>query len=131
MVFSVCTTLPPPFFSFYSFYSYSLEEGCACWLTQVLTSWFQVGTQKIVSRTMPQREKCELSLQGVRSQDDINQFMNLIDDEELELRELQAGPNPLTCSAHLATNGLHSCSLCKGQISFICSYIVYNSAYYL
>lgn len=73
----------------------------------------KVGTQKIGSQTTPQREKCELSIQGLRSQNDLNQFMNLIDDEELELRELQAGPNPVTCSAHLATNGLHSCSLCK------------------
>ncbi|KAE9451223.1 hypothetical protein C3L33_16855, partial [Rhododendron williamsianum] len=41
----------------------------------------------------------------------------LIDDEELELQELRAGPSPLTCSAHFATSGLHGCSLCKDLLA--------------
>jgi hypothetical protein len=40
--------------------------------------------------------------------------MTLVDDEELELSELQAGPNPLQCSAHLSSSGRHGCPLCKG-----------------
>ena len=31
-------------------------------------------------------------------------FAMLVDDEKLELRELQAGPNQLTCSDHLGTS---------------------------
>ncbi|XP_052193159.1 homeobox-DDT domain protein RLT3 isoform X2 [Diospyros lotus] len=65
----------------------------------------------------PPKEKCELALEGVRCQADLENFAMLVDDEELELRELQAGPNPLTCSAHFATNGLHSCSLCKDLLA--------------
>lgn len=45
-------------------------------------------------------------------------FSALADDEELELRECQAGPNPLTCGAHFATGGSHGCSLCKGLFIF-------------
>lgn len=62
----------------------------------------------------PHKEKCELALDRVVCQEDLEQFAKLIDDEELELQELRAGPNPVTCSAHFATNGLHGCSLCKG-----------------
>ena len=32
----------------------------------------------------------------------------LLDDEELELQELEAGPNPLRCSDHFAANGVRS-----------------------
>ncbi|KAL7215474.1 hypothetical protein ACSBR1_027608 [Camellia fascicularis] len=63
------------------------------------------------------KEKCELALEGVRCQEDLEQFAMLVDDEELELRELQAGPNPLNCTAHFATNGLHGCSLCKDLLA--------------
>ncbi|CAD5179084.1 unnamed protein product [Musa acuminata subsp. malaccensis] len=41
----------------------------------------------------------------------------LVDDEELELEELQEGPNPLRCSTHLASNGRHGCSLCKDLLA--------------
>ncbi|THG21669.1 hypothetical protein TEA_000298 [Camellia sinensis var. sinensis] len=60
------------------------------------------------------KEKCELALEGVSCQEDLEQFAMLVDDEELELRELQAGPN---CTAHFATNGLHGCSLCKDLLA--------------
>lgn len=58
--------------------------------------------------------KCELALEGEISQEYLDQVAMLVDDEELELQELQGGPNPLRCSDHLAANGLHGCSLCKG-----------------
>uniref|UniRef100_A0A2P2MBS6 Uncharacterized protein LOC105643603 isoform X1 n=1 Tax=Rhizophora mucronata TaxID=61149 RepID=A0A2P2MBS6_RHIMU len=59
------------------------------------------------------REKCELALEGALSLDHLNWDTMLADDEDIELRELQAGPNPLICSDDCATNGLHGCSLCK------------------
>lgn len=65
----------------------------------------------------PHKEKCELALDRVVCQEDLEQFAKLIDDEELELQELRAGPNPVTCSAHFATNGLHGCSLCKDLLA--------------
>jgi hypothetical protein len=43
--------------------------------------------------------------------------MTLVDDEELELSELQAGPNPLQCSAHLSSSGRHGCPLCKDLLA--------------
>ncbi|XP_058183362.1 homeobox-DDT domain protein RLT3 [Rhododendron vialii] len=65
----------------------------------------------------PYREKCELAFDRVICQEDLEQFAKLIDDEELELQELRAGPSPLTCSVHFATSGLHGCSLCKDLLS--------------
>ena len=70
------------------------------------------------------KEKCELALEGERCQEDLEKFALLVDDEELELRELQAGPNPLRCSAHFATNGLHGCSLCKGWYEYFVVVII-------
>lgn len=60
---------------------------------------------------------CELAMEGVISQEQLDQFSILVDDEELELRELQVGSNPLTCSAHFSTNGMHGCSLCKDLLA--------------
>ena len=62
----------------------------------------------------PDIVKCELALEGAISRDYLNNVAMLVDDEELELQEIQAGPNPLRCSDHFATNGIHGCSLCKG-----------------
>ncbi|KAG6748819.1 hypothetical protein POTOM_048755 [Populus tomentosa] len=59
------------------------------------------------------REKCELALERLMNQERHNQFAMLVDDEELELRELRAGPNPQTCTEHFAANRLYGCSLCK------------------
>ena len=44
--------------------------------------------------------ECHLSVD--ESQTSVLQSEQLVDDEELELIELQAGPNPLRCSAHLS-----------------------------
>lgn len=74
----------------------------------------QVECQKVQKRKKPPKERCELALEDVKCLENIEQFAVLVDDEELELRELQAGPNPLSCSAHFATNSSHGCSLCKG-----------------
>lgn len=65
------------------------------------------------------KEKCELALEGSTSNKSLDQLLMLVDDEELELRELQAGPNPLTCSDHLGTSGVLGCSLCKGWFSSV------------
>ncbi|KAF5726515.1 hypothetical protein HS088_TW22G00193 [Tripterygium wilfordii] len=59
-----------------------------------------------------QKERCELALEGLASHEHLNQFTTLMDNEELELRELEAGPNPLACE-HFAANGLRGCSLCS------------------
>ncbi|XP_037494138.1 homeobox-DDT domain protein RLT3 isoform X2 [Jatropha curcas] len=73
----------------------------------------EVESKRDEFQKQPRKEKCELALEGVISPEQVNQFAMLVDDEELELRELQAGPNPITCSDHCASNGLHGCSLCK------------------
>ena len=62
----------------------------------------------------PRKEKCELALEGSKSNECLDQLAMLVDDEELELSELQAGTNPLTCSDHLGTSGVLGCTLCKG-----------------
>ncbi|KAA8539034.1 hypothetical protein F0562_025726 [Nyssa sinensis] len=77
----------------------------------------KVACNKIEEQKQPHKEKCELAMEGVRCQEDLAKFAMLVDDEELELRELQAGPNPLTCCSHFATNGLHGCSLCKDLLA--------------
>ncbi|XP_074324417.1 homeobox-DDT domain protein RLT3 [Apium graveolens] len=63
------------------------------------------------------KEKCQFVMEGGRSQEHLNQFSMLPDDEELELRELQAGPHPLTCSAHITSDPVHVCSLCKDLLA--------------
>ncbi|XP_043804783.1 homeobox-DDT domain protein RLT3 isoform X2 [Manihot esculenta] len=73
----------------------------------------EVESKRDESQNHPCKEKCELALEGVISQERADQLTMLLDDEELELRELQAGPNPLTCSEHCANNRLHGCTLCK------------------
>ena len=66
------------------------------------------------NQTLPSKEKCELALEGVDSQEHSDKIAMLVDDEELELRELQGSPNALGFSDHFTTNGDHACSLCKG-----------------
>lgn len=82
----------------------------------------QVESKRDEIGNPPFREKCELALEGVMCQERLNQFAMLVDDEELELKELQAGPNPLTCSDHCAANGSYGCSLCKGL--FVLLYLI-------
>ncbi|KAK4747325.1 hypothetical protein SAY87_026362 [Trapa incisa] len=62
-------------------------------------------------------EKCELALGSVISKEHLDQFTMQVDDEELELRELQAGPNSLLSCDHLASDTLIGCVLCKDLLS--------------
>ncbi|KAM7530190.1 hypothetical protein LguiB_033600 [Lonicera macranthoides] len=76
-----------------------------------------VECPKIEKPKQQRKEKCDLALEGGTCHKDLDQFAMLVDDEELELRELQAGPNPLTCCAHFSTNKLNGCSLCKDLLA--------------
>ncbi|XP_061347614.1 homeobox-DDT domain protein RLT3 isoform X2 [Gastrolobium bilobum] len=58
-------------------------------------------------------EKCELALDSATYDEGVDRFSMLIDDEELELRELQEGTDLLMCSDHFAACGMLGCSLCK------------------
>ncbi|CAB4261636.1 unnamed protein product [Prunus armeniaca] len=49
-----------------------------------------------------------------RFQEHSDKIAMLVDDEELELRELQGSPNALGFSEHFTHNGDHACSLFKG-----------------
>lgn len=69
---------------------------------------YEDGNQKLTYRT-----KCDLALEGRDSEEIFHHISMLMDDEELEVRELQAAPNGPGCSGH-STTGLHGCSLCKG-----------------
>uniref|UniRef100_A0A0A0K3U2 DDT domain-containing protein n=1 Tax=Cucumis sativus TaxID=3659 RepID=A0A0A0K3U2_CUCSA len=62
-------------------------------------------------------EKCELAWEGIKSQECIDQFAVLVDDEELELKELQARKHIITSCDHFMTNGVNSCSLCKDMLA--------------
>ncbi|XP_057538931.1 homeobox-DDT domain protein RLT3 isoform X1 [Amaranthus tricolor] len=62
------------------------------------------------------RSCCKIALNLVSCDDNLCLFPMLVDDEELELRELQAGSNPLTCGGHFAAAGNYGCSLCKGLL---------------
>ncbi|CAB4292172.1 unnamed protein product [Prunus armeniaca] len=66
------------------------------------------------NQTLSSKEKCELALEGADSQEHSDKIAMLVDDEELELRELQGSPNALGFSEHFTTNGDHACSLFKG-----------------
>ncbi|KAG2713473.1 hypothetical protein I3760_04G177700 [Carya illinoinensis] len=77
----------------------------------------EVETNRDEHQKQSDKVKCELALEGEISQEYLDQVAMLVDDEELELQELQGGPNPLRCSDHLAANGLHGCSLCKDVLA--------------
>ncbi|CAK9309644.1 unnamed protein product [Citrullus colocynthis] len=62
-------------------------------------------------------EKCELAWEEMQSQGCVDQFAILVDDEELELRELQAGKHIMASCDHFMTNGVNSCSLCKDMLA--------------
>ncbi|XP_073128054.1 homeobox-DDT domain protein RLT3 isoform X2 [Henckelia pumila] len=77
----------------------------------------KVECQKVQKQKQPCKEKCDLALEDVKCLESTEHFAVLLDDEELELQELQAGPNPLSCSAHFPTNGSRGCSLCKDLLA--------------
>ncbi|CAN4114486.1 unnamed protein product [Withania somnifera] len=81
--------------------------------------------KRIEKQKPPRKEKCELALEGRKCQEGLpinkrkyqeEYTQSLVDDEELELMELEAGPNSLACCTHFASNGLRGCSLCKGLL---------------
>ncbi|KAI4346516.1 hypothetical protein L6164_007406 [Bauhinia variegata] len=76
-----------------------------------------VESNKFANLKQSLKEKCELALNKEISEEEFEQIAMLIDDEELELRELQAGPDPLICSDHLAGSGILGCSLCKDALA--------------
>ncbi|KAF7021439.1 hypothetical protein CFC21_034393 [Triticum aestivum] len=61
--------------------------------------------------------ECHLSVDESESSELRTEHATLVDDEELELSELQAGPNPLRCSAHISSTGRHGCPLCKDLLA--------------
>lgn len=75
-----------------------------------------MGCEQVDKEKQRRREICELSLVGGRSEEDPSQYAMLVDDEELELRELLETSNPLMRCAHCEANRLHGCSLCKGTV---------------
>lgn len=77
----------------------------------------QVKLDKGERLRQPNKEKCELAPDSVISQERLDQIAMLVDDEELELRELEVGPNPPTCCDHISTKGLHGCSLCRDLLA--------------
>ncbi|KAK6937918.1 WHIM1 domain, partial [Dillenia turbinata] len=60
-----------------------------------------------------QRTRCELALKMAKPLENIESAAMLVDDEELELRELQA----VKSCTHFAANTLHGCSLCKDLLA--------------
>ncbi|CAL0312552.1 unnamed protein product [Lupinus luteus] len=70
-------------------------------------------SNQYVSEIQLPKEKCDLALDSATSAERVDRISMLIDDEELEIRDLQAGTDLLMCSEHLATSGILGCSLCK------------------
>ncbi|KAJ0961479.1 hypothetical protein J5N97_001983 [Dioscorea zingiberensis] len=77
----------------------------------------KVQRSKDVSKKKSHFAKCKLLAVEQKSVEQLDGQKVLVDDEELELRELQAGPNPLRCSAHLPSNGQLGCPLCKDLLA--------------
>lgn len=92
---------------------------CFCFLwtyTKLVIACFEFSrrVKNQVYWSSKEKRNVKLVIQGERCRENQNRFSMLLDDEELELRELQAGQNPPTCSAHFASNPVHGCSFCKG-----------------
>uniref|UniRef100_A0A0E0EEF7 Homeobox domain-containing protein n=1 Tax=Oryza meridionalis TaxID=40149 RepID=A0A0E0EEF7_9ORYZ len=77
----------------------------------------QVPCSRVTAPKKHPPMECHLSVDESQSPVLQANQVTLVDDEELELRELQAGPNPLRCSAHLSSSGRHGCPLCKDLLS--------------
>lgn len=73
----------------------------------------EVELYKDGNHVLPEKENCELALEGRESQETFNQISMLMDDEGLEVRELEGVPDPPGCSGHSSTNARQGCSLCK------------------
>ncbi|URE22844.1 hypothetical protein MUK42_12920 [Musa troglodytarum] len=75
----------------------------------------KVSLGKDMNQKEPCLKDCKLFLDKFSEQS--SELIDLVDDEELELKELQVGSNPFQCSAHLASNGRHGCPLCKDLLA--------------
>ncbi|ESW32216.1 hypothetical protein PHAVU_002G303200 [Phaseolus vulgaris] len=69
-----------------------------------------------VTQNQSPNENCGLALDNSISEEGVDRVSMLIDDEELELRELQEGTNLSRCSNHLAASGMLACSLSKDAL---------------
>jgi len=91
-----------------------------CLLLNGLASFFfliwQGELNLYVTQNQSTNENCGLALDNSVSEEGVDRVSMLIDDEELELRELQEGTNLFRCSNHLAASGMLVCSLCKGNL---------------
>ncbi|ONK57366.1 uncharacterized protein A4U43_C10F19350 [Asparagus officinalis] len=76
----------------------------------------KVPCSKDANQKRPPWTTCKLAIQDPILEQS-NALAQLVDDEELELRDLQAGPKPLRCSAHFASDGRHDCPLCKDLLA--------------
>ncbi|KAL6644463.1 hypothetical protein ACP70R_016071 [Stipagrostis hirtigluma subsp. patula] len=77
----------------------------------------KVPCSRVIGTEEHPQMDCHLSVDKAGSSELQTELLTLVDDEELELSELQAGPNPLRCSAHLSSSGRHGCPLCKDLLA--------------
>ncbi|XP_027919351.1 homeobox-DDT domain protein RLT3 isoform X2 [Vigna unguiculata] len=69
-----------------------------------------------VTQNQSPNKSCGLALDNAISEEGVDRVSMLIDDEELELRELQEGTDLFRCPNHLAASGMLVCSLCKDAL---------------
>ncbi|XP_022639986.1 homeobox-DDT domain protein RLT3 isoform X2 [Vigna radiata var. radiata] len=69
-----------------------------------------------VTQNQSPNKSCGLALDNAISEEGVDRVSMLIDDEELELRELQEETDLFRCSNHLAASGMLVCSLCKDAL---------------
>nr|XP_043635084.1 homeobox-DDT domain protein RLT3 [Erigeron canadensis]XP_043635085.1 homeobox-DDT domain protein RLT3 [Erigeron canadensis] len=77
----------------------------------------KVRCEHVPKEKQIQMEICDIALVRGRTEEDLFQYSMLVDDEELELRELQETSSSVTCCAYCAENRLHGCSLCKDLLA--------------
>lgn len=85
-----------------------------CLVSLQLALIFQMKYNQDVSQIEQQKGKCELVLGVFITEEEFDRTSFLIDDEEIEMRELQTRPDTHPCSDHPAFSGILGCSLCKG-----------------
>ncbi|XP_066365573.1 homeobox-DDT domain protein RLT3-like isoform X2 [Miscanthus floridulus] len=85
--------------------------------SKVLANRKKVPCKRVTGPKVYPPMDCHLSVDKSESSELQTELVTLVDDEELELSELQAGPNPLRCSAHLSSSGRHDCPLCKDLLA--------------
>lgn len=85
--------------------------------SKVLVNRKKVPCKRVTGPKVHPPMACHLSVDESESLELQTELVTLVDDEELELSELQTGPNPLRCSAHLSSSGRHDCPLCKDLLA--------------